>query len=294
MTVTTGPDVGTRAPEQLERPPPEAAPQRRRRRPQGRRASGAAQRPTGSPFHTPDPSGPTQRAHADNSDRSPDPTTDDHQAPEPGSTTPSTGEVVTPTRQVLGQRHLRAAGPPCSPDPGPGLVLMMARLVQVQVLKAGRLRGSGAGESSITVPVPSLRGGILRPDGSPLALSVATDDVVADDFQVEHPVQDGGGSLAHARRAGGDVGHRAAPPFGLRGVGQTALEVHRAEDHGGCTARHHIDRRCQEGRPQRRPGLTGGRTHPCLWTGGWWARVRVSDSLAGLAPKKPSWRRRRG
>ena len=45
------------------------------------------------------------------------------------------------------------------------------------------------GESSISVPLPSLRGGIYARDGSPLAMSVPTDDVVADDFQVVHPLQ---------------------------------------------------------------------------------------------------------
>ena len=37
--------------------------------------------------------------------------------------------------------------------------------------------------------MPSLRGGIYDRDGGPLALSVPTDDVVADDFQIAHPVQ---------------------------------------------------------------------------------------------------------
>jgi cell division protein FtsI (penicillin-binding protein 3) len=69
------------------------------------------------------------------------------------------------------------------------LVLMMARLVQIQVLHSGSYAAAARGESSITVPLPSLRGGIYARDGAPLALSVATDDVVADDFQVEHPVQ---------------------------------------------------------------------------------------------------------
>ncbi len=69
------------------------------------------------------------------------------------------------------------------------LVLMMARLVQVQVLKAGGYEAAARGESSITLSLPSLRGGIYARDGSPLALSVATDDVVADDYQVAHPVQ---------------------------------------------------------------------------------------------------------
>ncbi len=50
-------------------------------------------------------------------------------------------------------------------------------------------RQQRGGESSLTVSLPSLRGGIYARDGSPLALSVPTDDVVADDFQVAHPVQ---------------------------------------------------------------------------------------------------------
>ena len=69
------------------------------------------------------------------------------------------------------------------------LVLMLARLVQIQVLHAGSYAAAARGESSITVPLPSLRGGIYDRGGAPLAMSVATDDVVADDFQVAHPVQ---------------------------------------------------------------------------------------------------------
>ncbi len=37
--------------------------------------------------------------------------------------------------------------------------------------------------------LPAVRGGIYARDGSPLALSVPTDDVVADDFQIAHPVK---------------------------------------------------------------------------------------------------------
>jgi len=66
---------------------------------------------------------------------------------------------------------------------------MVARVVQIQVLKAGGYEAAARGESSITVTTPSLRGGIYARDGSPLALSVPTDDVVADDFQVVHPLQ---------------------------------------------------------------------------------------------------------
>jgi cell division protein FtsI (penicillin-binding protein 3) len=69
------------------------------------------------------------------------------------------------------------------------LVLLVARLVDVQVLHAGSYEAAARGESSISVSLPSLRGGLFARDGSPLALSVATNDVVADDFLVAHPVK---------------------------------------------------------------------------------------------------------
>jgi cell division protein FtsI (penicillin-binding protein 3) len=69
------------------------------------------------------------------------------------------------------------------------VVLLIVRLVDVQVLHAGAYEQAARGESSITVTLPSLRGGIFARDGSPLALSVPTNDVVADDFQVAHPIK---------------------------------------------------------------------------------------------------------
>ncbi len=69
------------------------------------------------------------------------------------------------------------------------MLFLVARLIDVQVLRAGTYTAAARGESSITVSLPSLRGGIYARDGSPLALSVPTDDVVADDYQVAHPVQ---------------------------------------------------------------------------------------------------------
>ncbi len=69
------------------------------------------------------------------------------------------------------------------------MLLLVARLVDVQVLHSGSYQAQARGESSISVSLPSLRGGIYARDGSPLALSVPTDDVVADDYQVAHPVQ---------------------------------------------------------------------------------------------------------
>jgi cell division protein FtsI (penicillin-binding protein 3) len=69
------------------------------------------------------------------------------------------------------------------------LVALVVRLVDVQIVHAGGYEAAARGESSISVSLPSLRGGIYARDGSPLALSVATEDVVADDFQVAHPVK---------------------------------------------------------------------------------------------------------
>ena len=69
------------------------------------------------------------------------------------------------------------------------MLLIVARLVDVQVLRSGSYQAAARGESSITVSLPALRGGIYDHDGSPLAVSVPTDDVVADDFQIAHPVQ---------------------------------------------------------------------------------------------------------
>ncbi|HXY28095.1 MAG TPA: penicillin-binding protein 2, partial [Acidimicrobiales bacterium] len=57
----------------------------------------------------------------------------------------------------------------------------------VQVVRAGAYEAAARGESAITVSLPSLRGGIYARDGSILAQSVPTDDVVADDFQIAHP-----------------------------------------------------------------------------------------------------------
>jgi cell division protein FtsI (penicillin-binding protein 3) len=67
------------------------------------------------------------------------------------------------------------------------LLLVVARLIDVQVIHSGSYQAAALNESHQQITLDSLRGGIYARDGSPLALSVATDDVVADDFQVAHP-----------------------------------------------------------------------------------------------------------
>jgi cell division protein FtsI (penicillin-binding protein 3) len=69
------------------------------------------------------------------------------------------------------------------------LLLLVARLVDVQVVRSGYYQAAARGESSQSVPIPALRGGIYARNGVPLAVSVPTEDVIADDFQVAHPVQ---------------------------------------------------------------------------------------------------------
>jgi cell division protein FtsI (penicillin-binding protein 3) len=69
------------------------------------------------------------------------------------------------------------------------LLLVVARLVDVQVIHSGSYQAAALNESHQQITLDSLRGGVYARDGSPLALSVATDDVIADDFQVAHPVK---------------------------------------------------------------------------------------------------------
>ena len=67
------------------------------------------------------------------------------------------------------------------------MLLLVARLIDVQVIHSGSYQTAALNESHEAVTLDSLRGGIYSRDGSPLALSVPTDDVIADDFQVAHP-----------------------------------------------------------------------------------------------------------
>jgi cell division protein FtsI (penicillin-binding protein 3) len=69
------------------------------------------------------------------------------------------------------------------------MLLLVARLIDVQVIHSGGYQRAYRQESAAPVTLNSLRGGIYARDGSPLALSVPTDDVIADDFQIAHPMK---------------------------------------------------------------------------------------------------------
>jgi cell division protein FtsI (penicillin-binding protein 3) len=69
------------------------------------------------------------------------------------------------------------------------LLVMVARLVDVQIIHSGSYQAQARNESSTPITLNSLRGGIYARDGSPLVLSVPTDDVIADNFQVAHPAK---------------------------------------------------------------------------------------------------------
>jgi cell division protein FtsI (penicillin-binding protein 3) len=66
------------------------------------------------------------------------------------------------------------------------LIAVIARLVDVQILKSSSYRAQGLNEQAVTVAIPALRGGIFDRNGDVLALSVPTKEVVADDFQIGH------------------------------------------------------------------------------------------------------------
>jgi cell division protein FtsI (penicillin-binding protein 3) len=68
------------------------------------------------------------------------------------------------------------------------LVALAARLVQIQVVRSPGYQHEASLEQTVTVQVGSPRAPLYDRNGTPLAESVPTDDVYADDFLVEHPV----------------------------------------------------------------------------------------------------------
>ncbi len=66
---------------------------------------------------------------------------------------------------------------------------VVARLIDIQVVHADAYQTAASHESTTTVSIPALRGGIYDRAGAALALSQPTEDVIADDFQVTHPLR---------------------------------------------------------------------------------------------------------
>ena len=112
------------------------------------------------------------------------------------------------------------------------LLLMVARLVDVQIIHSGTYQTDARNESHHPTTLSSLRGGIYARDGAPLALSVPTDDVIADNFQIAHPMKTALGAFParpHSRR---HACSRAPPAFGICRAGQADLAERRPEDRG--------------------------------------------------------------
>lgn len=63
-----------------------------------------------------------------------------------------------------------------------------ARLVDVQVFESSGYQRAASEELTQVVTIPASRGSIYARNGAVLAMSIATDTVIADDFQVSHPL----------------------------------------------------------------------------------------------------------
>ena len=154
------------------------------------------------------------------------------------------------------------------------VLLLVARLVDVQVLRSGSYQAAARGESSISVSLAALRGGIYARDGSPLAVSVATDDVVADDFQIAHPVKT---ALALSPIIHVPAATLAAELHRRTGYVVLARQLSQAtgaDNLGGRVSGYFADRRLQAGGAQREPRHTRRRVHERRRPGRRRARVR--------------------
>lgn len=70
------------------------------------------------------------------------------------------------------------------------VVVVVGRLVDVQVVHGAQYSQQAQQELAQPVQLPAIRGGIYDRDGRVLAVSVPTDMVLADDFQIRHPLNE--------------------------------------------------------------------------------------------------------
>ena len=68
------------------------------------------------------------------------------------------------------------------------MLAVAARLVDIQVVHSRAYASAASQELTRTVTIPALRGGIYDRDGAILAESIPTKMVLADDFQITHPL----------------------------------------------------------------------------------------------------------
>ena len=86
------------------------------------------------------------------------------------------------------------------------LVVMGLRAFDLQILRSHQYQRAASLQLRTTLPLPAVRGGIFDRNGAVLAMSVPTKEVIADDFQISHPVQE----ARRSRRCSG------FPPFSWR------------------------------------------------------------------------------
>ena len=70
------------------------------------------------------------------------------------------------------------------------LVLMVLRLVDLQVARHHQYQHAANLQLRQTISLPAVRGGIFDRNGAVLAMSVPTKEVIADNFQIAHPVEE--------------------------------------------------------------------------------------------------------
>jgi len=68
------------------------------------------------------------------------------------------------------------------------MIGVVVRLADIQIVQSSHYKKIAASELSVTVADPGLRGDVYDRNGAVLAISVPTKTVVADDFQIAHPL----------------------------------------------------------------------------------------------------------
>ena len=70
------------------------------------------------------------------------------------------------------------------------LILLTARLVELQVFRHDQYQQDANQQLRQTISIPAIRGGVYDRNGAVLAMSVPTKKIIADNFQISHPVEE--------------------------------------------------------------------------------------------------------